>query len=347
MCTLGRLMEIWLAHGTLQQYFIRAIALKEAISCITINETKSPIQAIIEVLTSQCSDKAAVGYYNMLHTLSKTLTRDDSEKLNTNHILDHSTIIQLHHNITNNKENNDDWDEAQSVLEHNIFSHYRNQSIKVESFIPPHPSYITVLMENLLRHINSRSSHIPVLINAILAHAQFEMIYPFTTENTRTGFMILLLVLVQNGLIPATLLPMNYHMAKTKELYYSKLDGVIKNSDFTNWIKFCIDAIDCMAQDALNIMHGIIDLDHKVSTLITNDKRFFKVRSIASNIAKTFFLEPISGITELSKKIDKSYNATCNALNIFVNLNLVNAINNNQRNKMYLLSEYLNNLNIA
>lgn len=65
-------------------------------------------------------------------------------------------------------------------------------------YVPPPPEYVPELLEDLARSCNGDS--LPAIVQAALAHAQFETIHPFADGNGRTGRALVHLILRRRGL---------------------------------------------------------------------------------------------------------------------------------------------------
>ena len=67
------------------------------------------------------------------------------------------------------------------------------------AFVPPPPEELSVLLADLCAFCNQDA--LPALVQAAVAHAQFETIHPFADGNGRTGRIINILYLVSLGLL--------------------------------------------------------------------------------------------------------------------------------------------------
>ena len=82
-------------------------------------------------------------------------------------------------------------------------------------FIPPPPEHVPALMEDLIEYVNG-DEH-PPLLQAALAHAQFEMIHPFGDGNGRAGRALIHVVLARRGLAPRFVPPVSVALARRSE----------------------------------------------------------------------------------------------------------------------------------
>lgn len=88
-------------------------------------------------------------------------------------------------------------------------------------FIPPPHELVPGLVEDLIAYVNG-DEH-PPLLQAALAHAQFEMIHPFGDGNGRAGRALIHVVLARRGLAPRFVPPVSVVLARRSEEYVAAL----------------------------------------------------------------------------------------------------------------------------
>lgn len=93
----------------------------------------------------------------------------------------------------------------------------------VAAFVPPPPEYVEELLADLLHYVNG-DDHSP-LVQAALAHAQFETIHPFADGNGRTGRALIHVVLRRRGVAPAFVPPISLVLATWADAYVAGLTG--------------------------------------------------------------------------------------------------------------------------
>jgi Fic family protein len=79
------------------------------------------------------------------------------------------------------------------------------------AFVPPPPELVPGLIDDLCAFCNEES--LPTVVQAALAHAQFETIHPFADGNGRTGRGLIHLVLRRRGLATRVLPPISLILA--------------------------------------------------------------------------------------------------------------------------------------
>lgn len=88
-------------------------------------------------------------------------------------------------------------------------------------FVPPTPERVPALIEDLVTYMNG-ASHAP-LVQAALAHAQFETVHPFTDGNGRVGRALIHTVLARRGLTTTAVLPVSIVLATLSDTYVGGL----------------------------------------------------------------------------------------------------------------------------
>lgn len=88
-------------------------------------------------------------------------------------------------------------------------------------FVPPPPEYVPALIGDLSRFCSH--DRLPPLVQAAIAHAQFETIHPFADGNGRTGRALVQVILRRRGLAPTYVPPISVILAANKERYISGL----------------------------------------------------------------------------------------------------------------------------
>jgi Fic family protein len=91
------------------------------------------------------------------------------------------------------------------------------------AFVPPPPDLVPGLLDDLLAYVNG-DEHSPV-VQAALAHAQFETIHPFADGNGRAGRALIHVVLRRRGVAPAFVPPVSLVLATWSDTYVAGLTG--------------------------------------------------------------------------------------------------------------------------
>ena len=82
------------------------------------------------------------------------------------------------------------------------------------------------------------------LIRCAVQHYQFEAIHPFADGNGRTGRILNILYLVQQGLLDTPILYLSRYIIRNKADYYRLLLEVTTKQSWGPWIVFMLDSIE-------------------------------------------------------------------------------------------------------
>ena len=81
------------------------------------------------------------------------------------------------------------------------------------------------------------------LIRMAVAHYQFEAIHPFTDGNGRTGRILNLLFLVEQGLLDRPVLYLSRAIIRRRTEYYRLLNAVTREEAWEAWVLYMLDAV--------------------------------------------------------------------------------------------------------
>jgi Fic family protein len=102
------------------------------------------------------------------------------------------------------------------------------------AFVPPPVDEVDRLLLDLAAFCNDES--LPPLIQAAVAHAQFETIHPFEDGNGRTGRALVQVVLRRRGLTPSFVPPVSVILAREKDRYIKGLT-LFREDQIANWVE--------------------------------------------------------------------------------------------------------------
>lgn len=89
------------------------------------------------------------------------------------------------------------------------------------TFVPPPPELVPALMDDLAEFLNR--TDLPPVLQAAIAHAQFETIHPFADGNGRVGRALIHVVLRRRGLAPNFVPPVSLVLAADARTYVAGL----------------------------------------------------------------------------------------------------------------------------
>lgn len=100
-------------------------------------------------------------------------------------------------------------------------------------FVPPPPEEVSPLLNDLSSFCNKED--LSPLVQAAIAHAQFETIHPFDDGNGRTGRALVQVLLRRRGLAPTFVPPISVALARDKDRYIRGLT-LFREDRIGEWI---------------------------------------------------------------------------------------------------------------
>jgi Fic family protein len=82
------------------------------------------------------------------------------------------------------------------------------------------------------------------LVRMAVQHYQFEAIHPFTDGNGRTGRILNILFLVEQGLLDSPILYLSRYIIQNKSDYYRLLLSVTHQQTWSDWIMFMLNGVE-------------------------------------------------------------------------------------------------------
>jgi Fic family protein len=135
-------------------------------------------------------------------------------------------------------------------------------------FVPPPPEDIAPLLTDLRDFCNDDT--LSPLVQAAIAHAQFETIHPFEDGNGRTGRALVQVILRRRGLAPAYVPPISVMLARHRDRYIEGLN-LFRADRVSDWVGTFADATAAAAQLARRYAGRVADLQESWRERLTRE----------------------------------------------------------------------------
>lgn len=166
-------------------------------------------------------------------------------------------------------------------------------------YTPPEgETVIRSLLKNLEDYIHA-DDDVDLLIKLAIMHYQFEAIHPFFDGNGRTGRVINMLFMVENGLLDTPILYLSKYIIEHKNAYYTNLRGVTENSAWEAWILFILKGIE---ETALYTLEKINSINRLMQETIIFAKEELPARVYSKELIELLFEQPYCKVKYLVDK---------------------------------------------
>lgn len=207
-------------------------------------------------------------------------------------------------------------------------------------FVPPPPNEVEACMAALERYLHEGSA--PVLIQAALAHVQFETIHPFLDGNGRLGRLLIALLLHQGGLLAQPLLYLSLYFKQHRPVYYDLLDRVRREGDWEAWADFFLEGVE---QTAL----GAVQTARRLAALFQHDTQGAQAvgRGAANALRALAALRarPLCSLKQLCQDTGMSFPTAAKAMQTLETLGIARELTGQRRNRLFVYDAYLGILN--
>jgi len=115
-------------------------------------------------------------------------------------------------------------------------------------------------LESFINDGEGAVAGIDPLVRMALIHYQFEAIHPFYDGNGRTGRILNVLYLMQQGLIDYPVLYLSAYILQRKPDYYRLLREVTEEGAWTDWVSYMLEAVRATSLTTLGLVREINEL---------------------------------------------------------------------------------------
>lgn len=217
-------------------------------------------------------------------------------------------------------------------------------TLQEATFVPPPPQQLEDILSSFERSLHDES--LPALLQIGMAHAQFETIHPFLDGNGRVGRVGRLLIafmLYAREILETPVLYISHYFKKNRETYYDKLQSVREDGGWEAWLKFFLQGIYEVSQEATETSRKIVDLRENHRALIA--EHFGRVAGNAIQVLETLYQRPFIKVQDIKELINVSYPAANQLMNKFVEHGLLAEVTGQARNRQFRYGPYIDLFN--
>jgi Fic family protein len=206
---------------------------------------------------------------------------------------------------------------------------------------PPHPA-VPECMSALERFLHAENDDLPVLVQAGLAHVQFETIHPFLDRNGRVGRLLITFLLCHAGVLRDPLLYLSLYLKQRRQDYYALLDLVRREGDWEAWLAFFLEGVQVTAETAVETAQRLSSLFRDDRTRIESQGRR---AGSALRVHEAIKSRPILSMPEISRTTGLSFPAASSAMSLLVEMDVAREMTGKRRNRLFVYDRYLSILN--
>ena len=198
-------------------------------------------------------------------------------------------------------------------------------------FVPPPPEEVGWLLGDLCRFCSD--DRLSPLVQAAIAHAQFETIHPFEDGNGRTGRALVQAILRRRHLAPAYVPPISVILAANKERYISGLTAY-REGRVEAWLEVFDVAAARAAHLASQYLNAVASLQEQWRSMVRQSSRI-RADAAAWKIIDVLPAQPIVTLPAAVAKVERTKPAVNQAIGQLVAAGVLIPISDSKRNRAW------------
>lgn len=161
------------------------------------------------------------------------------------------------------------------------------------NFVPPSPLIVMEHLEAWERYM--AGDDLDPMIQAAVAHAQFEIIHPFVDGNGRMGRLLIPLFLYSKGRIHQPMFYLSGYLEASRDEYYTRLRAITDRGEWNEWVLFFLGGVISQAkqnEQSATQIHALYE-EMKVTVQKATHSQY------SATITDTLFRSPIFRISTI------------------------------------------------
>jgi Fic family protein len=200
------------------------------------------------------------------------------------------------------------------------------------TYVPPPVPDMEVALDAFEKYLHSENDPTPPLIRLACIHSQFEMIHPFADGNGRVGRLLIVLLLVHWGLLPAPLLYLSAFFERYRDDYYRRLLSVSTRGEWEAWIAFFLRGVREQAQDAALTARRLLDLQQDYRQRLAARR----ISKITLALLDTLFLNPVTTAPRVRDRFEVNFRTAQGAIDDLDGIGVLREVTGQRRNRAWL-----------
>lgn len=206
-------------------------------------------------------------------------------------------------------------------------------------FVPPPPHELAQACDDLEKFLHQRSD-LPPIIEAGLAHVQFEIIHPFLDGNGRAGRLLITLFLHERKMLNHPVLCVSSYILANQMEYYSRLQGVQDAGDWEGWTKYFLKAVIAGCNESIKTTRAVLQLREAHTQLIYD--QLGDAAKGGLRILTSLFRHPLFQANQLAESTGLTDSAAYDLVARLEDLGIVRKITEREGIRLFCYEQYVN-----
>ncbi len=208
-------------------------------------------------------------------------------------------------------------------------------TLNTAKFVPPPPDNLMDCLGNLENFLHDRQ--LPPLIHVALCHYQFEAMHPFLDGNGRVGRLLIILLLVEQKMLPSPLLYLSAFFEATRDEYYKQLYNVSSKGTWREWLIYFLNGVAIQSEDVLSRAERINELLNQWKIVVASSGS-----QVPVDMVQHFAMNPYFTANKIAQDLGIAYSTAQRGVQKLEDAGIIKKTNENKRDKVYCAIEILN-----
>lgn len=213
-----------------------------------------------------------------------------------------------------------EYSDAGRLRDRQVFIGPRDASIEEARFVPaPFGDHLRAGFDALIAWINNPPPAMPPVVQAALAHYQFETLHPFSDGNGRIGRLLIVLQLMRLGVLAHPILVVSPWFETRREKYQDQLLSLSQTGNWDAWVGFFATGVGAAARTTHERIEALLSWQEDA----VRAAREAGVSGVAERLAADLIGAPILRAGAVARMHKVTPQAAMNALRRLADLGLV------------------------
>lgn len=210
--------------------------------------------------------------------------------------------------------------DAGRLRDRQVFIGPRDAPIAEARFVPaPFGDQLQAGFDDWVRWVNRRRDDMPPVVQAALAHYQFETLHPFSDGNGRIGRLLIVLQLMQLGVLRHPILVVSPWFEARRSEYQDGLLELSITGRWDDWVRFFATGVAAAAVTTHERVNALLSWQEETLRQV----RAAGISGVAERIAGELIGAPILRAAQVVERHGVSHQGAMNALRRLAELGIV------------------------
>lgn len=170
-------------------------------------------------------------------------------------------------------------------------------------FIPPPPYKLIDCLDPFEDYLSRIHSHYHPLVEAFLAHYQFEAIHPFSDGNGRVGRLLMTIMIQKSCGLTRPWLHMSEYFEKSRQRYYDGLFCISTQNAWTPWVEYCLEGVVAQAEATVLRCRQLLESKEEFSKRVQALGGSVRLQGVVDGV----FVSPFVRVTSVRDRFAVDY----------------------------------------